>query len=66
MRIRIVLSLLFAAAMLFLSTASFAQVGVSVRKGPPPLPVYEQSSCPGDGYMWTPGYWGWILQSISA
>jgi hypothetical protein len=59
MRIRIVLSLLFAAAMLFMSTASFAQVGVSIRIGPPPLPVYEQPSCPGDGYIWTPGYWGW-------
>jgi WXXGXW repeat (2 copies) len=24
---------------------------------PPPLPVYEQPPCPGDGYIWTPGYW---------
>jgi hypothetical protein len=23
------------------------------------LPVYEQPMCPGDGYLWTPGYWGW-------
>jgi hypothetical protein len=23
------------------------------------LPVYEQPLCPGDGYLWTPGYWGW-------
>ncbi len=27
--------------------------------GPPPLPVYDQPICPGDGYFWTPGYWGW-------
>ncbi len=22
-------------------------------------PVYEQPICPGDGYIWTPGYWGY-------
>jgi len=30
-----------------------------VRIGPPALPVYEQPACPGDGYIWTPGYWAW-------
>jgi hypothetical protein len=25
----------------------------------PELPVYEQPICPGDGYIWTPGYWAW-------
>jgi hypothetical protein len=24
---------------------------------PPSLPDYEQPPCPGDGYLWTPGYW---------
>ena len=24
---------------------------------PPPLPEYDQPPCPGDGYLWTPGYW---------
>ena len=24
---------------------------------PPPLPDYEQPPCPGDDYVWTPGYW---------
>jgi hypothetical protein len=24
---------------------------------PPALPEYQQPSSPGDGYMWTPGYW---------
>jgi hypothetical protein len=23
------------------------------------LPVYTQPLCPGDGYLWTPGYWAW-------
>jgi len=26
---------------------------------PPPLPEYNQPPCPGDGYIWTPGYWGY-------
>ena len=44
-----------------LSAASFGQIGIgiSVRIGPPPLPVYAQPLCPGPGYLWTPGYWGW-------
>ena len=28
-------------------------------KPPPPLPDYEQPQAPGDGYLWTPGYWAW-------
>ncbi len=49
------------AVILSLSAASFAQIGVgiSVRFGPPALPVYAQPICPGAGYLWTPGYWGW-------
>jgi WXXGXW repeat (2 copies) len=41
--------------------ASFAQigVGVSIRIGPPALPVYEQPPCPREGYLWTPGYWAY-------
>jgi hypothetical protein len=26
---------------------------------PPPLPDYAQPPAPDDGYIWTPGYWGW-------
>ena len=26
---------------------------------PPPLPDYAQPAAPGDGYIWTPGYWAW-------
>src|SRR5246500_6069068 len=38
-----------------------AQVAVefSVGFAPPDLPVYEQPICPGEGYIWTPGYWAW-------
>ncbi len=58
-------ALLFAFVMAMMvmtwSKPSMAQiaVGISVRIGPPPLPVYEQPVCPGPGYLWTPGYWAW-------
>jgi hypothetical protein len=59
MRLFNVRSLSLAVGMLCLSTASFAQVDVAVNIAPPELPVYEQPVCPGDGYIWTPGYWAW-------
>jgi hypothetical protein len=37
----------------------FAQFSVSVSFGPPALPIYEQPICPGDGYLWAPGYWAY-------
>jgi hypothetical protein len=54
-------SLLFSIVLLVFSHGAFAQIGVgiSVNFGPPPLPVYEQPICPGDGYLWTPGYWAY-------
>jgi len=52
-------SLVLGLVLLSLSAASFAQVFVSVRIGPPALPIYAQPICPGPGYYWTPGYWGW-------
>jgi hypothetical protein len=39
--------------------ASFAGVIISVGFAPPVLPVYTQPVCPGDGYLWTPGYWAY-------
>ena len=45
--------------MLALTAASFAQISVVVSFGPPPLPIYEQPLCPGEGYIWTPGFWAW-------
>lgn len=38
---------------------SFGQIAVSVSFAPPALPVYELPPCPGDGYLWTPGYWAY-------
>jgi hypothetical protein len=32
---------------------------VTAPQPPPQLPDYEQPPCPGDGYIWTPGYWGY-------
>jgi hypothetical protein len=50
-----------ALALLAFSAAAHAQVGVAISVGfaPPEIPVYEQPICPGDGYIWTPGYWAW-------
>jgi hypothetical protein len=40
---------------------------VEAMDPPPPLPDYSQPPCPGDNYMWKPGYWdysnagyGWV------
>src|SRR5712692_2288699 len=52
-------SLLFALVMLAVSAASFAQIGISITIAPPALPVYEQPPVPGEGYIWTPGYWAY-------
>jgi hypothetical protein len=55
--------LLLLAVPAVLSVPSPAQIGIgigiSVRIGPPALPVYDQPLCPGPGFMWTPGYWAW-------
>ncbi len=39
--------------------ASHAGVIISVGIAPPVLPVYAQPVIPGDGYIWTPGYWAY-------
>ena len=59
--IRVIGLMLFALAVLAVPKASSAQIAVriSVRIAPPAIPVYEQPVCPGDGFMWTPGYWGY-------
>jgi hypothetical protein len=62
MRICYIRPVLFAVAILFCSLAAStarAQVVISVAIAPPELPVYDQPVCPGDGYIWTPGYWAW-------
>jgi hypothetical protein len=50
---------LFALVVSVMSAASFAQVSIAIRIGPPALPVYEQPLCPAEGYIWTPGYWAY-------
>ncbi|MGB6352762.1 MAG: YXWGXW repeat-containing protein, partial [Steroidobacteraceae bacterium] len=54
-------SLLPTLILLALPALSMAQmsVNVSVNVPPPELPVYDQPPIPGDGYIWTPGYWAW-------
>lgn len=51
--------LIVTAALAALPAASFAGVFISVGFAPPALPVYAQPICPGDGYLWTPGYWAY-------
>jgi hypothetical protein len=51
--------LLLAFLLLVIPASSFAGVFVSVTIAPPVLPVYAQPACPGDGYIWTPGYWAY-------
>ena len=51
--------LVVAGALMVAPVASFAGIFISVGIAPPPLPVYTQPLCPGDGYLWTPGYWHW-------
>jgi len=48
-------------ALLIVAIPAIASAGISifVNFGPPALPVYEQPYCPGEGYIWTPGYWAW-------
>jgi len=47
------------ASLLLAPLAAIAQIGVSITIVPPALPVYAQPVVPGDGYIWTPGYWNW-------
>ena len=56
MKRRLTTALAFALAALFVSTASAAVV-FSVTIAPPPITVFDQPPCPGDGYIWTPGYY---------
>ena len=51
--------LFLALTLLSVASASPAQIAVSITIGPPALPIYEQPICPGDGYIWTPGYWAY-------
>jgi hypothetical protein len=45
--------------LLLLPPVSSAGVFLSINIAPPALQVYQQPLCPTDGYLWTPGYWGY-------
>ncbi len=47
------------AVLALVSLPAWAQVSVSIGIAPPPLQVETQPVCPGDGYLWTPGYWAY-------
>jgi hypothetical protein len=57
----ILTTLLLGMGMSFIPATSSAQFGVAVviTTAPPDLPIYDQPLCPGDGYIWAPGYWAW-------
>lgn len=48
--------LVLAVAALF-ATIAFAGISFEVNIAPPPIAVFDQPACPGDGYIWTPGYY---------
>jgi uncharacterized membrane protein YgcG len=50
---------MLAAALALAPQAAQARVFISVGIAPPIIPVYTQPLCPGDGYIWTPGYWAY-------
>lgn len=52
---QVLVATLFVAA----AASSWAGLDVSITIAPPVLPVYTQPMIPGDGYIWTPGYWGY-------
>jgi len=58
---RLICSLFLAVGLLAIPASFGAQVavGVSVRFGPPILPVYVQPVCPAPGFIWVPGYWAY-------
>src|SRR5579875_4062657 len=50
-----------AGAAMLVTPAPKAEAAVFITAGfaPPAIPMYAQPLCPGDGYLWTPGYWAW-------
>jgi hypothetical protein len=61
MNLRLNFSLLFLvlATLLAMPITSSAGIILSIGIAPRPLPVYGQPLSPGDGYIWTPGYWAY-------
>lgn len=59
LRLNFSLLSLVLATLLVMPITSSAGIILSIGIAPPPLPVYDQPLCPGDGYIWTPGYWAY-------
>lgn len=59
MKKQALLFLLAAMSLTTLRTEAQVSVGVSIRIGPPAIPVYTQPPCPYDGYLWVPGFWAY-------
>ena len=58
LRTRVLTSVCFSAILLTTMPRPLpAEISISIRVGPPALPVYIQPPCPVEGYLWTPGYW---------
>ena len=51
--------LLLLFVMMAVPATSFAQFGIAITVAPPVLVAYSQPICPQEGYLWTPGYWGY-------
>ena len=64
---RVLMSTMLAAAiagvLLVAPSSTHAQAvdtaAVTAPVAPPAIPDYDQPEAPGDGYMWTPGYWAY-------
>jgi hypothetical protein len=41
------------------NSVDYGDAAAQADQAPPPLPDYDQPPLPGDGYIWTPGYWAW-------
>ncbi|HEY1760293.1 MAG TPA: YXWGXW repeat-containing protein [Bryobacteraceae bacterium] len=57
MKYKPMLFLILVLAALFGANAFAVGVQFSVNVAPPPIAVFDQPPCPGDGYIWTPGYY---------
>lgn len=55
----VALTLAVCACLAIPAQLALAQIDVTANSAPPPIPVTDQPPCPGDGYLWTPGYWAY-------
>lgn len=50
---------IIAATAIAITPLLHAEISLSINIAPPALPIYAQPPIPGEGYLWTPGYWSW-------